>query len=85
MSNEIDKKLFEQIFGHALETLAIKLINTKNKEENQINVNNINKSKKKLNKAIKKDRSHNFVIQPNSRRVNLTEAINLIIDFNETI
>ena len=47
MSNEIDKKLFEQIFGHALETLAIKLINTKNKEENQINVNNINKSKKK--------------------------------------
>ena len=31
---EIDKKLFKQIFGHTLETLAIKLINTKNKEEN---------------------------------------------------
>ena len=30
----IDKKLFEQIFGHTLETLANKLINTTNKEEN---------------------------------------------------
>ena len=45
----------------------------------------LTKVKKKLDKTIKKDRSHNFVIQPNSRRVNLTEAINLIIDFNETI
>ena len=33
MSNEIDKKLFEQIFGHTLETLANKLINTTNKKE----------------------------------------------------
>ena len=36
MSNEIDKKLFEQIFGHTLETLANKLINTTNKKENQM-------------------------------------------------
>ena len=47
MSNEIDKKLFKQIFGHTLETLANKLINTKNKEENQIIVNNIKKKMKK--------------------------------------
>ena len=33
MSNETDKKLFKQIFGHTLETLANKLINAKNKEE----------------------------------------------------
>ena len=33
MSNGIDKKLFEQIFGHTLETLGNKLINTTNKEE----------------------------------------------------
>ena len=32
MSNEIDKKLFEQIFGHTLETLTNKLINATNKE-----------------------------------------------------
>ena len=43
MSNEIDKKLFEQIFGHTLIKLADKLINTTNKEENQIIVNNIEK------------------------------------------
>ena len=34
MSNNIDKKLFEQIFGHTLKTLANKLINTTSKEEN---------------------------------------------------
>ena len=46
MSNEIDKKLFEQIFGHALIKFVDKLINTKEKEENQIIVKNIEKSKK---------------------------------------
>ena len=34
--NEICKKLFEQIFGHTLIKLADKLINTINKEENQM-------------------------------------------------
>ena len=43
MSNEIDEKLFEQIFGHKLIELANKLINTTNKEENQIIVKNIEK------------------------------------------
>ena len=32
MSNQIDKKLFEQIFGHTLIKLADKLINTTNKK-----------------------------------------------------
>ena len=41
MSNEIDKKLFEQIFGHTLIKLADKLINTKNQKSNQIIVKNI--------------------------------------------
>ena len=43
LSNEIDKNLFEQIFDHTLIKLADKLINTTNKEENQIIVNSINK------------------------------------------
>ena len=47
MSNEIDEKLFEQIFGHTLIKLADKLINTINKEENQIIVKNSNKNEKK--------------------------------------
>ena len=60
MSNEIDKKLFEQIFGHTLIKLADKLINTTNKEENQIIVKNIEKNKDKL---FKEDEFYNFVIQ----------------------
>ena len=63
MSNEIDKKLFKQIFGHTLETLANKLINTKNKEENQIIVKNINKNKEKLYKQNETDPFHDWVIQ----------------------
>ena len=47
MSNEIDKKLFEQIFGHTLIKLADKLINTTNKEKNQIIVKKIEKNKDK--------------------------------------
>ena len=46
MSNEIDEKLFEKIFGHTLIKLVDKLISTKNKEENQIIVKNIDTNKK---------------------------------------
>ena len=60
ISNIIDEKLFEQIFGHTLIKLADKLINTTNKEENQIIVKNIEKNKDKL---FKEDEFYNFVIQ----------------------
>ena len=79
MSNEIDKKLFEQIFGHTLIKLADKLINTTKKEENQIIVKNFNKNKNKIYKQKKGD----WVIQPSDRRINLFHAIKLILDFNE--
>ena len=90
MSNIIDKKLFKQIFGHTFEILANKLINTTNKEENQIIVNNINKNKEKLNeeKLYKEDETnafYDYVIQPSDQRNNLSEPINVILDFNETI
>ena len=61
LPNIIGKKLFEQIFGHTLIKLAHKLINTTNKEENQIIVNNINKNKYKL---FKIDDFNDWVIQP---------------------
>ena len=48
LSNIIDKKMFEQIFGHTFETLANKPINTTNKEENQIIADNINDNKEKI-------------------------------------
>ena len=63
MSNEIDEKLFEQIFGHTLIKLANKLITT-DKEENQVIVKNIGKNKDKL---FKEDEFYNFVIQPQQK------------------
>ena len=53
LSNEIDEKLFEQIFGHTLIKLADKLINTTNKKENQIIVKNVNANKIRLNEHNK--------------------------------
>ena len=46
MSNTIDEKLFKKIFGHTLIKLADKLINTTDKEKNQIIVKNIKANKK---------------------------------------
>ena len=85
MSNGIDEKLFKQIFGHTLKTLANKLINTINKEENQIIVNNINKNEEKLYEECETIYGCDCVIQPNSRRTDLIDAIKFILDFNEAI
>ena len=82
MSNEIDKNLFKQIFGHTLETLANKLIDITNKEENQIIVKNINKNKDKL---FEMDSPYSFVIQPSDQRIDLIDTIKFTLDFNETI
>ena len=82
MSNDIDEKLFEQIFGHTLIKLADKLINTTNKKENQIIVKNINENKEKL---YKQDDYYNFVIQPSDRRITLIDAIRIILKLNERI
>ena len=77
MSNEIDENLFEQIFGHTLIKFADKLINTTNKEENQLVVKNIKKNKDKF---FERDELNDWVIQPNSQRIYLLDAINLILN-----
>ena len=83
LSNIVDEKLLKQILGHKFETLANKLINTTNKEENEIIVNNIEKNKDKLYEE--EEMSHNCVIQPNDQCVTLIDAINLILKFIKTI
>ena len=62
MSNEIDEKLFEKIFGHTLIKLVDKLINTTNREENQVIIKNINANKIKINEREKT--SYDYVIPP---------------------
>ena len=78
LSNIIDKKLFKQIFGHTLEKLANKLINTTSKEENQTIAKNIDKNRDKL---YEEDDFRDYVIQPSDRRIDLIEAIKLILNF----
>ena len=82
LSNIIVEKKFKQIVGHALETLANKLINTTNKEENQTIVKNINKNINKLNEM---DEFNGWVIQPSDRCINSEDIIDLILDFNEEL
>ena len=82
ISNYIDEKLFEEIFGHTFVTLADKLVNTTNKEENQIIIDDFKKSKDKL---YKQDDFYNFVIQPWDKRVDLLDAAKIILEFNEII
>ena len=81
MSNEIDEELYEQIFDHKFETLANKLVNTTNKDEDQIIVKNIEKNKDKL---FEMDEFNDWVIQP-QKRPDLKYTIDLIIEFNEEL
>ena len=60
LSNIIDKKLFKQIFGDIFEALANKLINSTNRQKNQIIlINNINENKEKIHE---KDETGPFLI-----------------------
>ena len=85
MSNEIEEKIFKQIFGHTLETLVNELINPINKEENQIIVNNINKNEQKLCEKCETPDGRDWVMQPDSQRIDLIDTTKLISNFNETI
>ena len=80
MLNEIDEKLFEKIFGHTLIKLADKLINTTDRKENQIIVKNILKSKDKI---FGKYYFDDWVIESSNQGINLKDAIDLILVFNE--
>ena len=61
LSNDLDEKLFEEIFGHTFVLLANKLMNTTSKEENQITINDIKKNKDKIYEQYD---FNNFIIQP---------------------
>ena len=80
--NDVDDNLFKEIFGHTSVKLADKLINTTNKEENQILINDIEKNKKKI---FKQEEYSKFVIQPTYKRDDLFDTVKIILIFNETI
>ena len=82
ISNDVNEQLFEKIFGHTYVALADKLLNTTSKEENQIFFND---SKKNRDKIYEQDDSSNYIIQPSYKGSDFTDAINVILNFNEII
>ena len=82
MPNKIDGKLFENIFVHNLIKIVDELINTTNKEKNEIIVDNICKNK---NRLFEMDDSNDWMIQPSSQHIKLLYGIDLILNFNQTI
>ena len=80
--NELDKQLFERTFGHKFTTSIDKLINTTSKEENQILINNIKKNEDKI---FEQNEFNKFVIQSATKRGDLVNAVEVILEFNETI
>ena len=82
LANELDEKLFEEIFGHTFVTLVNKVINTTNKEEDRIIVEDI---KKNMDKLYEQDGFDNYIIQSSSKRTGLIYAAKIILEFNETI
>ena len=82
MPNKIDEKLFENIFGHNLIKIVDELINTTNKEKNEIIVDNICKNQ---NRLFEMDDSNDWMIHPSSQHIKLLYGIDLILNFNKTI
>ena len=79
--DDVDDNLFKEIFGFTSAELADKLINTKNKEENQMLINDIEINRDK----IFEQEYGKYVIQSAHKRSDLLDAVKVIIKFNETI
>ena len=82
LSNDLDEKLLEEIFGYTFVTLANKLINTISKEENQMLINDIEKNRDKI---LEQNEYCKFVIEPAHKRGDLLDTAKIILEFNETI
>ena len=80
--NNLDKRLFEKIFGYTFAALVDKLINKRDKEENQIIIDDIKNNKGKI---FEQDEYSKFVIQPAYKRGDLKDAIKIILEINELL
>ena len=80
--NDVNDNLFKEIFSLTSVKLADKLINTTSKEENQILINDI---KKNVDKIFEQNEFNKFLIQSATKRGDLVNAVEVILEFNETI
>ena len=80
--NELDEQLFKKVFGHTFAELVEKLINTVDKkEENQIIIDDIKNNSSKITEEVYSQ----FVRQPTHKRVDLTDAVKIILEINESL
>ena len=77
--NDLDEQLFEEIFGHKFAVLVDKLINTIDKEENQIIIDDIENNRDKIFREYKFDKS---VIKQSG---DLSDAVKMILEINEVL
>ena len=80
--NDVDDNLFKEIFGVISVKLADKLINTTNKEENQVLVNDIEINR---DKSFEQDEFSKFVIKPTHKRGDLLDTVRVILRFNKVL
>ena len=80
--NDVDDNLFKEIFGFTSVKLAVKLINTTRKEENQMLINDIVIN---TGKTFKQDEYGKFVIETPCKRGNLLDTVKVILEFSKTI
>ena len=72
--NNLDEQIFEKIFGHKFVALVDKLINTIDKKENQIIIENIENKRGKIFEEYKLDNS------VTKQRGNLYDAVKIILE-----
>ena len=80
--NDVDDKLFEEIFCLTSVKLADEPINTTSKEENQMLINDVEINR---DKNFEQDKYSKPVIQPSHKRTDLLDTVKVILQFNETI
>ena len=77
----LDDQLFEKIFGYTFAALVDKLINTIDKEENQIIIDDIENNSSKITEQVYSQ----FVIQPAHKRGDLSDTVKIILEINESL
>ena len=80
--NDVDDKLFKEIFGYTFVKLADKLLNATSKEENKIIIDDIKNNRDKI---FEQDDFNNFVIKQGYKRGDLNDAVKMLLNFNEII
>ena len=79
--SDVDDNLFKEIFGFTSVELADKLINTTSKENNQMISDHI---EIKMDTLFEQEYGK-FVIQPQHKRTDLLDTVEVIKQFNKTI